>query len=148
MRIPAILFLSMLFATGAQAGEELDKTAVQFSIPAGNLEAQQKTILADMSDIEYKEMSNEDRKIVREQMQAIIDGALTGAAAVAAQDEINELLKQGFADSKLVCTRHKETGSVRITRVCMTAAAKKRQHEATQRQMNTGKIPSQASPGG
>lgn len=150
MRIPVIIVLSVsaVFAGSAYAGEELDKAAVQFSIPAGNLAQQQKTILTDMADIEYQEMSNDDRKIVREQMQAIVDGTLTGAAAIAAQDEINELLNEGFADSKLVCTRHKETGSVRITRNCMTVAAKKRQHEHTQKQLNTGKLPSSAGGGG
>lgn len=150
MRIPVIIALSVaaLFAGSARAGEELDKAAVQFSIPAGNLAQQQQTILNDMADIEYQEMSNDARKLVREQMAAIVDGTLTGAAAIAAQDEINELLKEGFADSKLVCTRQKETGSVRITRVCMTAAAKKRQHEQTQKQLNTGKLPSSAGGGG
>lgn len=138
MRITAILFLSFsaIFAASAQAGEEHDKVAVQFSIPAGNLEQQEQKILADMADIEYKEMSNEDRKLVRDQMAAIVDGTLTGAAAIAAQEEINELLREGFADSKLVCVQHKETGSVRITRTCMTVAAKQRQHQHVQGHLN------------
>lgn len=150
MRIPVIIALSVaaLLAGSARAGEELDKAAVQFSIPAGNLAQQQQRILNDMSDIEYKEMSNDARKLVREQMAAIVDGTLTGAAAIAAQDEINELLKEGFADSKLVCTREKVTGSVIATRTCVTAAAKKRQHSQTQTQMNTGKLPSSPTGGG
>lgn len=150
MRITALLLLSFsaISAGSALAGEEHDKVAVQFSISAGNLEQQEQKILADMTDIEYKEMSNENRKHVRDHMAAIVDGTVTGSAAIAAQDKINKLLSEGFADSKIVCTRQKETGSVRITRVCMTQAAKKRQQEQAQKQLNSGKLPSTAAPNG
>jgi hypothetical protein len=147
MRAIVFFLCSILFSGLSYSGEQLDKEAVQLSIPAGNLEVQQNQILTKMAGVEYSEMSADNRKLVTTELEAIVSGSITGEAAMKAQKNINELLVKAFSDSKIVCIREKKTGSNMPTRTCMTAAAKKRQHDKTQEDMSKGSLPNSATPG-
>jgi hypothetical protein len=146
MRAIVFFLCSILFSGPSFSSEQLDKEAVQLSIPAGNLEVQQNLIQTKMAGVEYSEMSADNRKQINTELEAIVSGSITGETAMKAQKNINELLVKAFSDSKLVCSREKKTGSHMLTRTCMTAAAKKRQHDKTQEDLSKGRLPSSAAP--
>ncbi len=146
MRTIALFFCSFLISGLVFAAQDSAKNAIQLSISDGNLESQQILIQSKLLEVDYAEMSLDNRKLVAVELDAIVSGAITGDAALKAQNNINELLVQAFSDSKIVCIREKKTGSNMPTRTCMTAAAKKRQHDKTQEDMSKGRLPNSATP--
>lgn len=147
MRTIVLLFCSFLFSGLVFAGQDSAKEAIQLSISDGNLESQQMLIQSKLLEVDYAEMSSDNRNLVAVELDAIVSGTISGDAALKAQNNINKLLVQAFSDSKMVCSREKKTGSNMPTRTCMTAAAKKRQHDKTQEDMSKGRLPSSATPG-
>jgi hypothetical protein len=92
------------------------------------------------------EITSEDRRAVLARLssieQALADQGFDALAqevrdAVHAdQAAINEILGRAAADSRLICKNETKTGSNRLKRVCVTAAAQRRQYEQTQQQLN------------
>lgn len=131
------IFILVTFTNIVHAGQELDKTAVQLSVSAGNVSAQRQLIESKIVQIEYQEMLSTDRVILLSKLEAIDSGAVTGNTVVLYQDNINQILQKSFEDSRLICSHEKPTGSKRSIRTCTTAAAKERKHQETQYKTNT-----------
>lgn len=137
-----IILFSLLNVYQANASQEQDISAIQLSVAAGNVSEQRQLIETKITKIEYKEMKNEDRIELLSQLEAIDNGEISEDTIVVYQNNVNNILKLAFANSKMVCTREKLTGSNMPTRTCMTVAAKTRQHEKLQQTRNTGAGPS------
>lgn len=138
--ILSAVFLSSL----VHAGKSLDSEAVQLSVAAGNIPQQRQQIEAKLTQVEYTELGNENRAALNEQFTLLEASPLPADQALAAQNRINGILKQAFADSKLVCTYEQPVGSNMKKRSCVTAAAKKRNFDSTQRNLDMQKKPSNA----
>ncbi len=133
----ALLLASALFfvATAANAGKALDTEAVQFSFSAGNFSQQKQHIDSKLAGIEYVETTKESREILSSQFALLEGGTVSAEQGLKIQDTINAVLKQSFADSKLVCTFETPPGTNMKKRACFTAAARKRSYERTQRDL-------------
>ena len=138
----AFLFLALLASSMAYAGSSLDGEAIQFSLAAGNVSMQRQQIEAKLTQVEYTELTKDNRASLNEQFALLESSAVSGASAKLAEERINGILKQTFADSKLVCSYEKPLGSNMKKRNCMTVAAKKRNHENAQRNLQMQKTPS------
>jgi len=144
-----LFLLSALLASSvAYAGTSLDGEAIQLSVAAGNVAAQRQQIEAKLTQVEYTELSKDNRVALNEQFALLESSAATGASAKLSEDRINGILQQTFADSKIVCTYEKPLGSNMKKRSCMTVAARKRSYDATQRTLQNQKGDSAHVPGG
>jgi hypothetical protein len=142
------LFSALLASSLAYAGTSLDGEAIQLSVAAGNVPAQRQQIEAKLTQVEYSELSKDNRVALSEQFALLESSAAAGPGAKAAEDRINGILQQTFADSKLVCSYEKALGSNMKKRNCMTVAARKRSYDATQRTLQNQKGDSAHAPGG
>jgi hypothetical protein len=137
-----IIFISALLASSfAYAGTPLDTQAVQLNLESGNIPQQRQQIEAKLGQIEYTELTSQDRQTLNEQF-ALLEASASGPNAKQAEGRINGILQKAFDDSKLFCTYDKPLGSNMKKRSCMTAAAKKRNYDATQRNLEMQKTPS------
>jgi hypothetical protein len=138
-----ILFVSILiFSPFAYAGKDLDSAAVQLSVASGNVTQQRQTIESKLTQIEYTELTPANRNVLTNRFIDLESGAVKGEDALAAEKQINEILAKTFADSKISCTYETPLGTNMKKRVCMTAAARQRTFEATQREIQMKKTPS------
>ncbi len=139
-----ILFFTSLLLMGsvACAGTPLDKQAIQLSVAAGNIPQQRLDINQKLTQQEYAELKAADRAVLNQELDSLESNALAGDDAVAAQNKVNGILAQAFADSKLVCTYEQALGSNMKKRQCMTVAAKKKSYDNTQKTLETQKTPS------
>jgi hypothetical protein len=138
----AFLISALLASSMAYAGSSLDGEAIQFSLAAGNVSMQRQQIEAKLTQVEYTELTKDSRISLNEQFALLESSAVSGASAKLAEERINGILKQTFADSKLVCSYEKPLGSNMMKRSCMTTLAKKRNYDATQRNLKMQKTPS------
>lgn len=136
-----LLLSALLVSSLAYAGKSLDTQAVQLSLAAGNIPQQRQQIEAKLSQVEYSELTSENRQVLNAQF-ALLESSAAGPEAKQAEARINGVLQQAFADSKLVCTYDYALGSNMKKRTCMTAAAKKRNYDVTQRNLQMQKTPS------
>ena len=128
-----VLLSTLLVSSLAYAGTTLDAEAIQLSLASGNDSMQRQQIEAKLGQLEYTELTKENRAALNEKF-ALLDGAsVPSDAAKAAETRINSILKQTFAEIKAVCTYDKPLGSNMKKRSCMTVAARKRSYDATQR---------------
>lgn len=129
-----LVFLSaVLLSSLAYAGKSLDTEAVQVSVSAGNIPQQRQQIEAKLTQVEYAELTKENRAALNAQFELLQTTPLPADQGLAAQDRINGILKKTFADSKLVCTYETPLGSNKKQRTCITVAAKARYYNNTQR---------------
>ncbi len=132
--------LLLLTTTAAWANQEQPKVA----LASGDFAAQRAQIEEDLADGKtYAEISSGDRAKVRESLNRI-SGELEGVASIDSlneeakarvfndQEQINTILTQAEADSRLVCTRTKPTGSNRNVTTCETVAERDRRRELDQ----------------
>jgi hypothetical protein len=117
------------------AAKDLDTTPIQLSLFAGNINEQRKLIEAKVTQIEYTEMTPESRAALQKQLDIAVSNPPSAPEAKAAESEVNVILSRAFSDSKIVCHYERPTGSNMKTRICITAAAKKRLYDETQRKM-------------
>jgi hypothetical protein len=111
------------------------------SVGEGDFARQRAEIEKDLNDGKtYSEISAADRATVKEALDKLsgwLDGvqsvdALNESTRVAvfnAQEEINTILTEARADSRLVCERSKPTGSNRYVNTCQTVAERERRRE-------------------
>lgn len=136
MRFPLVLVLLLTPCLALASTTQLSLDLAKPDAPA-QIQAIQKAVHGD-SDL--SEMSVDDRNAVLAMTAEIVahlgeSGALDPAAkdqSLADQVKINGLLAKGYQDSKMVCHAEAKTGSNRLERVCITAAAHRRQYEQTQ----------------
>jgi len=128
-----LVLSAVLLSSLAYAGTTLDTEAIQLSLASGNVSMQRQQIEAKLGQVEYTELTKENRTALNEQFASLVGESVPSDAAKAAEIRINSILKQTFADSKLVCTYEKPLGSNMKKRNCMTVAARKRSYDATQR---------------
>jgi paraquat-inducible protein B len=135
----SILFafpLSLFLSFAAFAGSS--KEPVQLNLAAGNVAGQIQAIQSVIGEPQYSEMTADSKSTLNSQLAALQQGQLDSVGAVEAQNQINGILKQAFADSRMVCTYDKPLGSNMKQRVCKTVAAKRRQHQKTQNATSIG----------
>ncbi|MBK9495049.1 MAG: hypothetical protein BWZ07_01569 [Alphaproteobacteria bacterium ADurb.BinA280] len=133
MSYPHRFALLLLLWTGVAVSAK-DQEAHQIALDGG---------FASTRDAIIKEVERGDlyREITEAQKQTLFAGldeidrrlqTRTGASdeAKKLQQDLNALLLQVAADSKLICRRERGLGSNIPTRICMTVAARKRQEEA------------------
>ncbi len=143
-----LVLSAVLLSSLAYAGTTLDAEAIQLSLASGNVSMQRQQIEAKLGQVEYTELTKENRTALNEQFALLVGESVPSDAAMAAEIGINSILKQTFADSKLVCTYEKPLGSNMKKRNCMTVAARKRSYDATQRTLQGQKGDSAHAPGG
>lgn len=143
-----LVLSAVLLSSLAYAGTTLDAEAIQLSLASGNVSMQRQQIEAKLGQVEYTELTKENRTALNEQFALLVGESVPSDAAKAAEIRINSILKQTFADSKLVCTYEKPLGSNMKKRNCMTVAARKRSYDATQRTLQGQKGDSAHAPGG
>lgn len=72
MRTIVLLFCSFLFSGLVFAGQDSAKEAIQLSISDGNLESQQMLIQSKLLEVDYAEMSSDNRNLVAVELDAIV----------------------------------------------------------------------------
>lgn len=154
MRHTMILAALLLVAGVAQGKNEAPAIDA-----AKGFDAQRTQVLADLEDGKtYAEISSADRNQVRmllERMYTKINAAggaeqLREADRVAVfndQEQVNTILTRARADSRLVCTREKATGSHRPQNRCLTVAERRRAREFATEEMRRSP-PKALEPGG
>jgi hypothetical protein len=130
-----ILFVALLASGFINAGTELDKQAYQISAFNGNIAEQANVAKAKITQIEYVELTAEDRKTLTAELDRLASGVLSADQQHNSQNQVNAILAKSFRDSKLICTYETPLGSNMKKRVCVTAAAKKRVYEKTQKDL-------------
>ncbi|KFN49324.1 hypothetical protein [Arenimonas composti] len=136
-----VVFVSLLVASGLAFGKQ---EASVLSIESEDFAAQRQQIEADLADGEtYAEISSMDRRTVRELLDRIA-GRLENAGSVDAmsadqkaqlfneQEQVNQILTQAAADSRLVCRQEAPTGSRFKKTTCFTVAERRRRMESDQ----------------
>jgi hypothetical protein len=130
------LLLSLLGSMQILAAKGNDE-AVQLEASNTDLLAQIQIIERLLQMPEYIEITAADNSILESQLAALKQGSLDGAASLEARKQVNAILKQAFADSRLVCTTEKVPNSHMRMRYCQTVAAKKRE---SQKALNTSAV--------
>lgn len=127
-----VIFSALLLASQIDVASARDASAVQLSLTAGNIAQQRLDINQKLTQVDYVEMTPDKRKVLDQSLDALEGGQLTSADALEAQNKVNEILKQAFADSKMVCTFEQPVGTNMKKKSCTTAGAKRRAYEKTQ----------------
>lgn len=125
----AIVLLSTSLCSYAASN---DKQPIQLSIAAGNLSQQRLDINQKLSLPSYTELSQDNRVKLNQLLDSLVADQLLSSEAIIGQDKVNNILKQSFADSKLICKLEAEIGSNMKKKVCQTAAAKRRAYDKSQ----------------
>jgi len=109
-----------------------------------SFEAQRGAIVKALADGEtYSEIASQDTRIVMdslERISSLLDGAQdveqlpeeTKVQVFNEQERINSLLVPAYADSRVICRRHKPTGSNRPTNICLTVAERRRARDSAE----------------
>ena len=138
-----MLFTSFfLISSMSLAGNSLDKQAIQLSVAAGNISQQRLDINKKLTQTEYVEFTAANSLILNKELDSLESNMLAGNEANAAQDKVNAILAQAFADSKLVCTYEQALGSNMRKRQCRTVAAKNKSYDNAQKALEMQKNPS------
>ncbi|KAF1698721.1 hypothetical protein CSC62_04005 [Pseudoxanthomonas jiangsuensis] len=150
-KLPIAILLGLgLSAFGADARIQHDGGSFSpeqgLHVGAG-FQAQRSAILKALDDGKtYAEISVDNRRNVRESLERI-SGLLGDRQRVEElpeharielineQEKVNVLLGQAREDSRLVCTREKQIGSLRSVSKCATVAERRRAREASQQEM-------------
>lgn len=139
MAMKAIEFALLLSLLGSMQAHTAkgNNEAVQLDVSNTDLLAQIQNIERVLQMPEYIELTATDNSILESLMAALKQGSLDEAASLVAQNQVNAILKQTFADSRLVCTTEKAPNSHMRMRYCQTVAAKKRE---SQKALNTSAV--------
>jgi hypothetical protein len=125
----------LMMSPSAFAGGDLDKQAFQLSEFNGDIAGQVKVARSKIDQIEYKEITSANRQVLLQKLD-VLEGASVSKQQIAeAQSTANDILAKAFSDSKLTCSFETALGSNMKKRICVTAAAKKRIYEKTQKDM-------------
>jgi hypothetical protein len=136
-----MLFIGLLLmSASASAGTELDKQAFQFSSFNGDVSSQVSVARSKIDQIEYKEISVADRQTLLANLDLLQNPAVSKQQSSEAQASANAIFAKAYADSKLTCTYEKPMGSNMKKRVCVTAAAKKRMYDKTQKDLENRRV--------
>ena len=139
MKIFLVLSLSLVFSGAAFAATE--KQAVQLNVAAGDVPGQVQAIQTVILEKQYVEMTASDKAALNRHFSMLKNGELDAGAAVAAQDQVNAILKKAYADSRLYCKSQSVMGTNRKERACMTMAQKRATYENTQLDMKRNLVP-------
>lgn len=142
MKIFLLLSLSLAFSGAAFAAAE--KQAVQLNIAAGDVPGQIQSIQTAVLEKQYVEMTASDKATLNRQFSELKSGQLDAGAALAAQDQVNAILKKAYADSRLYCKSQSVMGTNRKERACMTMAQKKATYQNTQLDLQRNLVPGSA----
>jgi hypothetical protein len=140
MKIYIILavFLISTFAGIANAADK--PAAIQLNVAAGDVSKQIDTILEAVGTSEYIEMSKSERSELSEKLSLIESETLDAAAIETTQKQVNKILTEAFADSRLVCSNRKVIGTNKKAKSCMTVADKRAAREKTKNELNQNAI--------
>lgn len=130
-----IIMSFALFSTTVFAGGDLDKQAYQLSLYDGSIDQQRAVIEKKITQIEYIELTNENRTAMFKHLDFLRQNGASDQKAVNAQQAVNEILFDAFSDSKIVCKYDTALGTNMKKRSCMTLAAQKRIYEKTQKDL-------------
>ena len=149
--IRAAVFAALLLS-GSLAWAKQEE-ASRVALAEGDFAAQRAQIEADLADGKtYAEISRNDRAKVRESLDRITS-ALEGVESIDSlnedtkarvfneQEQINQILTDAEASSRVVCSREAPTGSNRRVTTCLTVAERERRREfdqETARQIQRG----------
>lgn len=143
MRCPPVIALTLLLAVATAQGAPRDKSAKPQALDLNKpLPEQVELIQKQLDDGEtYAEIAAADRAKVKESLArfaSIINqsgGTLNPeqkTQLVNEQNQINQILSQAAADSRLVCRREAQIGSLRTTTQCKTVAERRRDAQEAQ----------------
>lgn len=139
MRFSLILGALLLSFSGSVFSASSD--AIQLDMTKGSFPQQQDTILkAINTDVDYSEISANDRALIHKSLTSIADALKDGHTFASvtgevqkqilfAQKAINDALLQAKGDSRMICKREQVLGSNLPKKVCRTAASLKRENE-------------------
>ena len=148
MRYTALLAALVLLVSGSAAAASVD--VLQLDVTKPNFPEQQDSILkAINTDVNYGEISAENRVLLTKSLTSIADTlkASQSFASVpaeiqqqllATQKLVNETLLQAKKDSRMVCKREPILGSNFDKKICRTVAALKRETEKIRNQASDG----------
>jgi hypothetical protein len=125
----------LMMSPSAFAGGDLDKQAFQFSEFNGDIAGQVKIARSKIDQIEYKELTSANRQVLLQKLDVLEGTSISKQQSAEAQASANDILAKAFSDSKLTCSFETALGSNMKKRICVTAAAKKRIYEKTQKDM-------------
>lgn len=106
--------------------------------------AQREAIFKALGDGEtYVEISAQDMQVVKTSLNAISNllrdvrdveqlSEVDKVRVFNEQERINSLLVPAYADSRVICRRHKPTGSNRPTNICLTVAERRRARDGAE----------------
>ena len=120
-RCVTVLAGFLAFSAIAKAGDG----AVQLDVDSGSLPEQADLIQAEILADGYVEMDVADRVWLVEQLRLL----QAGTVSLKTQERINGILRQAYADSRLVCTAPEKAPNSHIRKIkyCKTAAEWKRE---------------------
>ena len=130
------LLLSLLWSIQA-LGANGKNEAVQLYASNVDLLGQIQFIERMIQMPEYIEMTVADKSVLNGQLDALKQGSLDVATSLKAREQVNAILKQAFADSRLVCTTEKAPNSNMRKRYCQTVNNKKME---SQKALNTSAV--------
>jgi hypothetical protein len=131
------LVVALLSSAGVFAGTALDKQAYQLSFSSDTIPVQREIIEKKISQVEYTELSSENRKSLLTHLEHLASAQLTESDALTLQKSVNDILLKAFSDSKIICKYESPLGTNMRIRSCMTLAAKNRAYEKTQLDLQT-----------
>ena len=137
-----VLIAVLLLASHTAVAASKETSPVQLSLAAGNISQQRLDINQKLTQVEYVELTNDNRLVLNQTLDSLESGQLAGSDALAAQEKVNGILTKAFNDSKMVCTFEQPLGSNMKKRTCMTAAAKKKAYDNSRQTLDMQKAPS------
>ncbi len=137
MKVVESMLLLSLVASVPVLAESGNSEALQLDVTNADLLPQVQMIEYMIQMPEYIEIAAVDKSILKGQLAALQQGELDATASLKAQEQVNAILKQAFADSRLVCTVEKAPNSNLKKRYCQTVGAKKKE---SQKALNTSAV--------
>lgn len=136
------IFLAVFFITtfaGIANAAEKPK-AIQLDVAAGDVSKQIDAILELAGTSEYIEMSKTERTELSEKLSLIESETLDATAVASTQKQVNAILTEAFADSRLVCSKREVLGTKKKQKTCMTVADKRAEREKTKNDLNQNAV--------
>lgn len=132
------VFIVSSFVSMANAADK--PAAIQLNVAAGDVSKQIDAILEAAGTSEYIEMSKSDRAELSEKLSLIESETLDAAAVATTQKQVNEILTEAFADSRLVCSNREVLGTKFKEKTCMTVADKRAERDKTRNDLNQNAV--------
>lgn len=137
MKAVELILLLPLVASLPVLAKSGKSEAVQLDASDADLLPQIQMIEYMIQMPEYVEMAAADKSILESQLAELKQSSLDEAASLEARKQVNAILNQAFADSRLICTTEKAPNSNMRMRYCQTVGAKKRE---SQKALNTSAV--------